>query len=121
IAFHDLAILERARLGLICVGNDIVRPGLVINERPLHAGRETCAAASAQAGGFDHVGHFARLHPGHSLSESLKATVLFVDINLINVSNIAMADENVRHYLTSAPASRKALTSSMVLSTVISS
>ena len=95
IAFHDLAVFEGARLGFICIGNHIMRPVLVINEGPLHAGGEACAAAPAQAGILDHIGHLGGRHFGDRVLEGCKATVLFVDIERIDIRDIAMAEEDV--------------------------
>src|SRR5690606_14717115 len=47
---HDLAVLERARLGLVGVAGQIVRLAVAeLHERPLEARREAGAAAAAQA------------------------------------------------------------------------
>ena len=62
VALHDLAVLEGARLGFVGIGDHVMRPALVVDERPLHAGREARAAAAAQAGSLDQVGDFVRLH-----------------------------------------------------------
>ena len=56
ILVHDVAVLERARLGFVGVADEIDRLGLVrFDEAPLHAAGEPRAAAAAQAGGFDFV------------------------------------------------------------------
>ena len=48
---HDLAILERARLGLVGVAAEVVRLAVAgLHERPLEARRESGAAATAQPG-----------------------------------------------------------------------
>ena len=98
-----------------------MRPALVVNEGPLHASREARAAASAQTRGFDQVGDFIRLHLRYGFFECLKAAVLFINIKITDIRDIAMAQEDVRHYLISEPAFLSVSTSSMVLSTVISS
>jgi hypothetical protein len=49
IAFHDLAVFESARFGFIRIGNNIMRPVLIINEGPLHTGGEARTATPAQA------------------------------------------------------------------------
>ena len=72
-------------------------------KRPLDAGREARAAAAAQAGGLDHVGHFLRLHVGDGLLEGFEAAVLFIDIQLVDVGNVTVTEEKVSHYFTSLP------------------
>ena len=47
IAFHKLAILESTRLGFICVGDNIMRPVLIVNEGPLHPCGKSRSAAAA--------------------------------------------------------------------------
>ncbi len=119
ILLHDLAVLERARLGLVCVGDHIMRPVLVVHERPLHAGREPRAAAAAQSGSLDHVGHLFRLHFGDSVLERLETAVLLVDIQLVDVGDVTVPEEQVCHYFTSLPVFFNASISSTVLSTVM--
>ena len=67
-----------------------MRQVLVVDERPLHAGREARAAASAQTRILDHIGHFAGLHLCDGIFERRKTAVLFVDSHLVNVRNITM-------------------------------
>ena len=53
ILVHDLAILERARLGFVGVADEINRlAALAIYKAPLETARETGTAATAQAGDF---------------------------------------------------------------------
>src|SRR5881227_3648509 len=52
---HDLAILAGAGLGLVGVDDEIARPAVgrfLRHERPFQAGRESGAAAAAQARGL---------------------------------------------------------------------
>ena len=44
------------------LADHVVGPVLVIHESPLHAGRESGAAATAQAGSFNDFDHLFRLH-----------------------------------------------------------
>ena len=67
-----------------------MRPVLVINERPLHACWEACAAAPAQAGILDHIGHFVGFHLCDCVFESREATILFVDIELVEIRDITV-------------------------------
>ena len=54
IVFHQDAIVERARLAFVGVDAHVNRAGMILGqERPLQPGRETGAAAAAQAAGFD--------------------------------------------------------------------
>ena len=55
IALHQQMVLERARLALVGVADDVARLGLLVDELPLHAGREAGAAAAAQAGRLDQL------------------------------------------------------------------
>ena len=51
VVAHDVAILAGARLGLVCIDDEIMRPFLHFfrHEGPLQAGGKSGAAASAQA------------------------------------------------------------------------
>ena len=61
VAAHDGAVLERSRLTLGCVAHDVARPARGLGDRaPLPPGRETRAAATAQAGAVELVEHRAR-------------------------------------------------------------
>src|SRR5690349_3173965 len=57
IVAHDLAILAGARFGLVGVDDEIMRASirLLRHERPLEPGRESSAAAAAQARRLDLV------------------------------------------------------------------
>ena len=62
IELHDHAILERARLRLVGVADEVVRScGLLGDGRPLAPGREGRPATSDELGGEDLVDH--RLGP----------------------------------------------------------
>jgi len=67
-----------------------MRPVPIINERPLHAGREARAAAAAQAGILDHIGHLGGLHPRDSILERGETAVLFVDAQFMNIRYFSM-------------------------------
>ena len=82
IVAHHVAVFARARLGLVGVDDEIVRPVLHLfrHEGPLQARRKTCAAAAAQAAfldvgddplaaGRDHVGGAV---PGAALLRALQ-------------------------------------------------
>src|SRR5688572_20620587 len=95
-----------------------MRPVLVIDEGPFHAGGKACAAAAAQAGVLDHVGHICRLHFHNGLLERSQPAVIFVGLEFVKVGDIAVAKYNVSHYFTSLAYLRPAITS-RVLSIVI--
>ena len=62
-ALHDLAILERARLGLVRVDDEVVRLRQRLrlgDEAPLATGRESCAAAAAEVAGHQLLDHLVR-------------------------------------------------------------
>ena len=54
---HELAVLERARLGLVGVADEVLVDVRLRDERDLLAAREARAAAAAQAGGEQLVEH----------------------------------------------------------------
>jgi hypothetical protein len=49
VALHQHVIFERAGLAFVGVAGDVSRLGLLVDELPLETGRETRAAAPAQA------------------------------------------------------------------------
>ena len=57
---HDVAIFEGARLALIGIADQVVRPDVLGDEAPLDAGGEAGAAAPAQARALDHVDDLVR-------------------------------------------------------------
>ena len=74
-AEHDLAVLERARLGLVGVDHEVVRLGDLVrlrHEAPLAAGREEGAAAAAQVRGVELLDHLVGRHRAR-LRERLEA------------------------------------------------
>ena len=56
IALHQEPVLVGAGLGLVAVDDEVTRPDALRGEAPLHAGRETGAAASEQRGVLDLLG-----------------------------------------------------------------
>src|SRR6202000_370228 len=83
----DLAVFAGARLGLVGVDDEVARTPILRflrHEGPLHAGRESSAAAAAQAGGLhlvddpvaalvdDRLGAV----PGATLARTLKAPIM---------------------------------------------
>ena len=73
---HDFAILERTRLGFVGIAAEVVRPAVTwFHERPLHAGRETRATATAESGVLDDIDNRRGLHL-ERLLEPLVATAL---------------------------------------------
>ncbi len=62
VAFENAAIHERAGVAFVRVADDEFSfARRVVPRLPLHAGRESRAAASAHAGAFDFVNHFLRV------------------------------------------------------------
>ena len=53
VGHHQRGVLAGARLGLVRVDHQVVRPAVLGDEAPLHAGREARAAAAAQSGLLD--------------------------------------------------------------------
>ena len=63
IALEQVAVLERPRLALVGVDDEVDGTGVVLgDERPLHARREAGAAEAAQVRLLDLVGDRRRLH-----------------------------------------------------------
>ncbi len=73
---HDLAVLERARLGLVRVGDDVARSAAPIgagNEAQLPAHREPGAPASSQRGVRNLLDHLLRRHAARLLERAVAA------------------------------------------------
>jgi hypothetical protein len=67
IALDEQVILERPRLALVSVAGDVPRLALFVDELPLHARRESGAAAAAQTGRLDHLDDLVGLLPERDL------------------------------------------------------
>ena len=104
VALHDLAVFERARLGLVGVNDDVTREDIGREEAPLHAGRETGPAPPAQARGLDDLDDLRRLLGGHRLAQRFEAAVLQVDVELVDVGDVEVAQQDV---LSHRPAPRR--------------
>ena len=89
VVLEDLAVLERARLGLVAVAAEVARLLGVDgrHEAPLQAGREARTAAAAQAAGLDLVGQALRVELAvlDDGAEGVVAAVLLVDVDLVEV------------------------------------
>jgi hypothetical protein len=68
-----------------------MRPILIVDERPLRPGGETCPTPAAQPGSFDHIDDLVRLHRLDHFFKGLKPTVLAVDLQLIEIGYFSMA------------------------------
>jgi hypothetical protein len=68
-----------------------MRPALVVNEGPLHAGGEARAPAPAQTRSLYQVRDFRWLHLRDNVFECLEAAVLLIDIQLANVRDFVMS------------------------------
>jgi hypothetical protein len=70
VVLEDPAVLERARLALVGVGDEVVGLAVVGNDDlPLAAHREGGAAAALQARGGDFLGDVRRLHLAEHLGD----------------------------------------------------
>src|SRR5579859_2531141 len=95
VHFHQRPILARARLGFIRVADDVFRFRRIFwHERPLHAGGEARAAASAKAGLFYFVDDGFRRHLLERFFERTVAAVFQIDVDLAGILDApARADE----------------------------
>src|SRR5581483_11255611 len=94
---HDVAVLRRARLGLVGVDDHVLGLGRVaLDEAPLHARREARAAAAAKARGLDLVDDRRGLHLEQSLAQRLVAAgLLLVDVERVQVRGAEPARQQV--------------------------
>ena len=94
ILMDDVAVLESARLGLVRVADEIHRLFLVgLDEPPLHAARESRAAASAQSGLLHLVNNVRALHR-ERLLELLVAAIADVALDVRRVARDIDVFEN---------------------------
>ena len=96
---HERDVLAGARLGLVGVDHEVVRlAGVLRDEAPLHAGREACAAAAAQAGVLDErddvVGVDAEGHRDHVVAAVAAVALERVGVGLVPVRG---EDRGQRH------------------------
>ena len=91
IAFHDHAVGESAAVAFVGVADDVFPVGLGIGDRfPLDAGREACAAATAQAGLSDLLDDARGI--GQRFDETLIAVVGFVIFERTRIDNAAACE-----------------------------
>ena len=94
VALEQHVILERARLALVGVDQQVLRLGDVLrDEAPLHAGREAGAAAAAQAGLLHLVDDRLGRHR-HGLAHGLVAAVLDVEIERVGAGLLHVARQD---------------------------
>src|SRR5262249_8387029 len=67
VALDEQVILERARLALVGIAGDVAGLDLLVDELPLHPGREARAAAPAETGRLDHLDDLVGLFPERDL------------------------------------------------------
>ena len=91
IAFHDHAIGERAAVAFVGIADDVFPVGLGVGDRlPLDAGRESGAAAAAQAGLGDLFDDAARI--GQRFGETFVAVVRFVVVERARIDDAAAGE-----------------------------
>jgi hypothetical protein len=95
VLFDDLAILERARLGLVRVDGDVARKDVLRDKAPLDASGKACATAPAQARSFDHVNHLFRLHRRERLAQRAVTAVFDVHLKLADVGNVQVTQKDM--------------------------
>src|SRR5687768_17244668 len=90
VALHQQVILERAGLALVGVADDVFwLRGVLDDELPFHARRDTRAAPALQAGRGDDLDDLFRLH-GKRLAQAVVAIMLKIEIQRVGVG---LADE----------------------------
>ena len=106
VLVDDLAVLERAWLGLVGVTNEVDGlAGLAVHERPLDARAEARATATAQTGGLHVLAHLLLRRklfavgqiPGHErepLLERVVAAVAKVALHVRRVTGLVGVLEN---------------------------
>ena len=95
VAFHDGAVHERARVAFVGVADDVFFIGLDARcDLPLQPGRETGAAAAADAGVENFLHDVGRLHLEQGLGEGLEAfrRDVFFDVFLGDDAAVAQGD-----------------------------
>ena len=93
VAFQNRAIHECAGVALIGVAADVLLHVAAVagSELPLHAGRETCAAAAADAGIQHRLNDLVGGHLGQHLAQPLIAAASNVFINIFRIDHAAVA------------------------------
>ena len=82
-------------VALVGVADDVLRRRLLMAvSLPLEAGRETRAAAAAQAGLLDLVDHLLRRHLGEHLRQRLVAAQGQVVVDVLRVDDAAVAQRD---------------------------
>ena len=85
IPLQQQMILERARLALVGVADDVFRLGGVLDDKlPFHAGREAGAAAAFQSGCLHQIDHLRRRHR-ERFTQAFVAFVLQIEVERIAV------------------------------------
>ena len=95
VHLHERTIFARAGFAFIGVGDDVFRLWIVFgNEKPLHAGGESSAAAPAQIRFLGLVDDLLRRHLLQRFFQRLVAFRLQVNVNFVGVGNSeAAADQ----------------------------
>ena len=94
---QDVAVLGRARFGLVGVHDHVARAAVGRrHEPPFRPGREAGAAAAAQARRFHLVGDLARLHSRQRHFQRVVAAVVAVDAEAVEVGGAEELGQEVR-------------------------
>jgi len=92
---HQLVVLERARLGLVGVADEVARlRGVFRHEAPLHAGGEPGAAPAAQSRVLDDFDEFVRGHP-EGFVERAVAAVVEVRCDIGYAGDMVLAEDDL--------------------------
>src|SRR5215216_589533 len=107
VLLHQLAVLERARLGLVGVADDVLVELPLGQERRLRAHREAGTAAAAQTGGLqlgEHVGGLHVERPGEHL---VAAALAPVDVERVQPGLVDVVEEEMSQRLASGSTERR--------------
>ncbi len=96
VAFHETAVHERPGVAFVAVADDVFLIGFLLrHEPPLAPGRETGAAAAAQAGGFDFRQHELGLLRGERLGQRGIAVVREIVVEAFWINDAAIAQHDL--------------------------
>ena len=102
IIFHDDAIFKSAGFRLVGVNHEVAGIDTCRDKAPLHAGGETCAAATADAAVFDLRNYLGRGHLGEDTPRRFVAAVGFVGVDLVAVGLVDARHQVARFHTAEA-------------------
>ena len=106
VALHQLAILERPGFRFVGIGHQVAWEDVFGKERPLEPSWEARPAPPTQPGGLDFFHHLRRGQTRHRLAQGLEPAVGKVNLELVDIGDVAMPQKNVLAHAVSRPAAR---------------